>query len=308
MIFGVIGVGSMGKNHIRVLSEIKKVEGVVVYDPNSKRASEIAKIYDAEVADSLESLLKMCDAVSICSPTQLHVQHVEMCISEGKNTLVEKPLAPSYDDGKKVLEILRKNKDIVFGVGHIERFNPVVSEIASLGLDATYIDVKRHNPASMRIQDATVVEDLMIHDIDTIFNVLYPEAESFRLRAAGNKNVVQAIVVFGNSVVSLSASRISSKKIRSIYIENEEMTVEGDFMTQELYIYRKPSVYQSLNEKYVQENVIEKVLINKVEPLKVELRKFVDAVEGKDEFPVTAEQAVKNLKICEMIKRELNVL
>jgi predicted dehydrogenase len=72
-------------------------------------------------------------------------------------------------------------------------------------------------------------------------------------------------------------------------------------MTQELFIFKKPSVYQSLNEKYVQENVIEKILINKVEPLQVEIKTFINCIENCEEFPVTAKQAVNNLKICEMI-------
>ena len=305
MIFGVIGVGSMGRNHVRVLTEIKKVENIIIYDQDSRRAGEIAEIYDVEVADSIESLIQKAEAVSICSPTKFHFQHVKMCVGAGKHTLVEKPLASSYDEGRKILEILGKSEDIEFGVGHIERFNPIVSELAGLDVEATYIDVKRHNPASARITDSTVIEDLMIHDIDIIFNVLYPETENYRLNAAGNRSVVQVLVDFGNSIASLSASRISSKKIRSIYMENNEMTVEGDFMAQELYIYRKPSIYQNVNERYLQENVIEKVLINKVEPLKVELKTFVDAVDGKAEFSVSAEQAVKNLRICEMIRREI---
>ena len=303
MILGVIGVGSMGRNHVRVLTEIKKVEEVVIYDPDTDKAREVAKVYDVGIADSVESMLKTVDAVSICSPTKFHLQHIKMCVEAEKHTLVEKPLTSSYDEGKKVLEFLEKKKDLVFGVGHIERFNPIVSELAGLEIEATYIDMKRHNPASARITDSTVIEDLMIHDIDIVFNVLFPEAKNFKFSAAGNKNVVQALIDFGSSVASLSASRISSKKIRTLYMENDEITVEGNFMTQELYIYRKPSVYQNVNEKYMQENVIEKVLINKVEPLKVELKTFIDAIDGKVEFPVTAEQAVENLKICEMIRR-----
>ncbi len=302
MIFGVIGAGSMGRNHVRVLTEIKKVDDVVVYDIDKKRADEVAETYDARVADSEEELLRAVDAVSICSPTRYHFRHIKMCVEAGKHTIVEKPITSDYSEGKKVEELVAKSRDIVFGVGHIERFNPIVSELAALEIDATYTDMKRHNPASARITDSTVIEDLMIHDIDIVFNVLFPGNADFRISAAGNRNVVQVIVDFGESIASISASRISSKKIRRIYMENAEITVEGDFMAQELYIYRKPRVYQNINEKYLQENVIEKVLINKVEPLKVELKTFVNAIDGRGEFPVSAEQAVRNLRVCEMIR------
>ncbi len=303
MIFGVIGVGSMGRSHVRVLTEIKRVDDVVIYDTNPEQAERIARMYDVRTTDSVESLLNEVDAVSICSPTKFHYQHIKMCVEREKHILVEKPVTSSYEEGVKLLEILREKKGVTFGVGHIERFNPIVSELAGLEIEATYIDMKRHNPASARITDSTVIEDLMIHDIDIVFNVLFPDSEDFRLSAAGNGNVVQALVDFGNAIASLSASRISSKKIRAIYMENYEFTVEGDFMTQELYIYKKPSIYQNVNEKYLQENVIEKVLINKVEPLKVELKTFVDAIDSRVEFPVNAEQAVRNLKICETIRR-----
>jgi len=305
MIFGVIGVGSMGRNHVRVLTEIKKVEDVVIYDVNRNQAEEIAEKYDARIANSVGELLKEVDAVCICSPTKFHFQHASECLEAGKHILVEKPISSSYDEGKKLLELLKSHRDLVFGVGHIERFNPIVSELADLGLDVAYLSIKRHNPASLRITDSTVVEDLMIHDIDIVFNVIFSGESEYKISAAGNRNIVHALIKFGGKIASLSASKISSKKIRTIYLENEEITVEGDFMTQELYIYRKPSVYQSVNEKYLQENVIEKVLINKVEPLKVELKTFVDAIDGEAEFPVTAKQAVENLRICEIIRGEI---
>ena len=304
MIFGVVGVGKMGKNHVRVLNEIKRVEEVIIFDIDKKIAEKVAKEFEISVADSFDSLLSESDAVSICSPTSYHYEHVKKCLKAEKHTFVEKPIASSYEEGKKILEML-KGKNIVFGVGHIERFNPIVKEIADLEVEADYIDVKRHNPASARIADSTVVEDLMIHDIDIIFNILMPNRE-FKIFAAGNKNVMHVLVNLGKSVVSISASRISSKKIRKIYIENSELTVEGDYMAQELFIFKKPSVYQNINEKYVQENVMEKVLINKVEPLKVELKTFVDCIEKGEDFPVTAEQAVNNLKICELIWRAAN--
>ena len=111
------------------------------------------------------------------------------------------------------------------------------------------------------------------------------------------------MAVFGHSVAAISASRLASKKIRTIYVETEEFTTEGDFMTQEVYIYRKPGKYGLENERYMQENIIEKVLVNKVEPLKVELKTFLDCARIGKSFPVTPEEALKNLRICEEIKR-----
>ena len=148
-----------------------------------------------------------------------------------------------------------------------------------------YVSIKRHNPTSNRITDASVVEDLMIHDIDIVFNVLFKGEEDYQIYSAGSGNVCEAMAVFPDSVVSISASRLSSKKFRTFYVEAEDFTTEGDFMTQEVYVYRKPGKYRVENERYLQENIIEKVLVNKVEPLKVELKTFLDCVRQNEELP-----------------------
>ena len=126
--------------------------------------------------------------------------------------------------------------------------------------------MKRHNPASARVTGSSVVEDLMIHDIDILLNVFFPEPCS--IHSVGNNDVCSVLMNCGAIPVALSASRKSSKKIRMIYIEEEEFTIEGDFMSQEVMIYRKPGQYQFEAERYVQENIIEKVMVNKLEPLK----------------------------------------
>jgi predicted dehydrogenase len=130
----------------------------------------------------------------------------------------------------------------------------------------------------------------------------------YSLHSAGNEDTCSALITFDSSVVSLSASRKSSKKIRTIYVEEEDFTIEGDFMTQEIYVYRKPGKYAIEHERYLQENVIEKVLVNKVEPLKEELKTFVRCVKTGTEFRITPAQAVNNLRICEEIKRLNGVL
>jgi len=304
MIVGVIGTGVMGRNHVRVLTDLKEVDEVYVFDINEAVAKRVSKEFNTSLSNSFSDLIKTCDVISICSPTKFHYAHINKCLKHEKHVFVEKPIADSYDYGKKIIELL-KGKNLVFGVGHIERFNPIVNEIKDMNLNIKYVDVKRHNPASSRITDATVVEDLMIHDIDIIFNYLF-SGEDFSLFAAGNKDVMQAIVKFNSSIVSISASRMSSKKIRKIYFESPDVTVEGDYMNQELLVYKTPYVHQSLNDGYKYESITEKILINRVEPLKVELKKFLECVDKGDEFPVTVDQAVNNLRICELVWRSAN--
>ena len=298
---GVIGIGNMGKNHVRVYSELKDVEEVYAFDTGRRNLNEI-KTYGAISCSSIDELLERVDVVSICVPTGDHFEVVKRAVESGVHALIEKPITRTVREGEELLELLKdEGQGLTVGVGHIERFNPIVREIKNIIRTPLYAEFKRHNPESMRIRDASVIEDLMVHDIDLIFNVLFSgQCEVFSI---GNNDICKALIKFGASVVSISASRKSSKKIRTIYIEEEDFTIEGDFMNQEIYVYHKPERHSLENERYMQENIIEKVLVNKVEPLKEELKAFVKATRKSEAFEVTPVQAVNNLRVCEAIRR-----
>ena len=298
MDIGVIGVGTMGKNHARIYSELKDVNNIYIYDVDRSKTKNIEKEYDAIFCD-LDSLLHKADAVSICVPTKDHFKIAKKCFEKGIHCLIEKPVALNSRSGEELLKFLREN--LIVGVGHIERFNPIVKEIKKVVVNPKYVEIKRHNPASSRINDASVVLDLMIHDIDLVWNYFFKD-QSYVFYSFGDESVSKVMAKFNNCIISLSASKIANKKIRSIYVETEEFTVEGDFMNQEIYIYKKPGKYSIENEKYRQENIIEKVLINKVEPLKEELKTFINCVKNNKQFPVTLEEAILNLKIAEKIE------
>ena len=297
---GVIGVGVMGRNHARVYSELKAVDSLYLYDLNQKAARDLAGTFGATASPTVESLLECVDAVSICVPTPYHFSIAETVLDAGVPLLVEKPICATAEEARRLIEKIPEG--LVAGVGHIERFNPIVPEIKKIVRDPLYIEMKRHNPASSRVSGSSVVEDLMIHDVDIMRNVLLPDG-AYRLAGSGNSDVCSALFSFGGTTVYLSASRKSSKKIRMIYIEEEEFTIEGDFMAQEIYIHRKPGQYSVENERYVQENIIEKVLVNKQEPLKLELSTFLDCVAQRREFPVSPAQALLNMEICEDVTR-----
>jgi predicted dehydrogenase len=295
---GVIGVGVMGRNHVRVFSELKSVDTVGVYDVNTTAAQAIAVQHGATPYGSIEDLLAHSDMVSVCVPTQFHANVVKQVFAAKKHVFIEKPLCATSAEARELMK--RAPPDITIGVGHIERFNPIVTEIKRIIKKPLYIEMKRHNPGSARITGSSVVEDLMIHDIDILLNVFFPYPD--HVHSVGNADVCSALIKCGNVPVVLSASRKSSKKIRILYVEEEDFTVEGDFMTQEITIYRKPGQYQFENERYVQENIIEKVMVNKTEPLKVELASFIDCIKKGRPFMITPEQAIGNLAMCEKIR------
>ncbi len=297
MRIGVIGTGNMGRNHVRIYSELRDVERVYVYDPDERAANKMSETSGALPCSSIGSLLEKVDLVSICVPTRYHFDVAEEAIETKVSCLIEKPITSNSKEGEKLLKIIPD--DLVVGVGHIERFNPIVEEIKKLIKNPRYVDIRRHNPASSRITDAGVVVDLMIHDIDLIWNYFFKGKESSDLCSLGDDDLRKMITRFDDCVVSLSSSRLACRKIRKIHVEEAEITIDGDFMNQELYIYRKPDKYEVENTRYAQENIIEKVQVNKVEPLKEELKTFIDCVKARRQFPVAPDQAVLNLKIAE---------
>ncbi|MDD1696326.1 MAG: Gfo/Idh/MocA family oxidoreductase [Methanoregula sp.] len=299
---GVIGVGTMGKNHVRVYSELKRVDGLYVFDMNDTSASRVASSYEAKVCSTIDELLERVDAVSICVPTQFHHQVAMKVLTAGVHVLIEKPLCGTSDEAQDLVRNIPKH--LTVGVGHIERFNPIFDEIQRIIRKPIYIETKRHNPDSTRITGVSVVEDLMIHDIDVIFNLL--SHENYSVNSAGTADACGALFTINDTTVYISASRKSSKKIRIIYIEEEDCTIEGNYMSQEIVVYRKPGQYNIENNRYVQENIIEKVLVNKQEPLKRELITFLDCVVEKKPFPITPAQALFDLQVSEQVIRGLS--
>jgi predicted dehydrogenase len=299
---GVIGTGMMGKNHVRIYSELKPVTGLYVYDVNQQEAMSVGLQHGAIPCATIGDLLKKVDALSICVPTQYHLETAKEALETGVHILMEKPICSSVKEAEQVLALIGNSQ--IVGVGQIERFNPIIPEIKRICKKPLYVEINRHNPASTRVTRSSVVEDLMIHDIDILRHVLFDE--KYSLSAGGTGDIASALFRFGSTPAYLSASRKSSKKIRRIYIEEEDLTIEGDFMNQEIFTYYKPDKYNVENERYVQENIIEKVMVNKVEPLKVELQTFLECAKKGRPFPVTPEQAIEDLRICEEIQAFLS--
>jgi len=304
MNIGVIGTGAMGKNHIRIYNELKSVNSVYIYDIDKRAAQDIEKDYDGlgdvYACDSINTLIDNIDAISICVPTQFHKSTAMMILSINEHIpmLIEKPICASTRDSIELVKEIPT--DLICGIGHVERFNPIIPELNKIIVDPLYVEFKRHNPSSSRMMGTDVIEDLMIHDID-IMRYLFG-AEPSSIYGVGNRDIFDATITIGKMPVHLSASRKSSKKIRSIYIEMEEFTVDADYMSQEITIYSKPDRYNFDNERYTQENVVEKVMVTKKEPLKEELKTFIDCIAYNQFFPVSLNDGANAMLICEELK------
>uniref|UniRef100_A0A7C3ML25 Gfo/Idh/MocA family oxidoreductase n=1 Tax=Dictyoglomus thermophilum TaxID=14 RepID=A0A7C3ML25_DICTH len=304
---GVVGVGYLGQHHVRIFSEIPKVEIVGIADLNLQRAKEIASIYNIPfVTSDYRDLLDRVDAVSIVTPTNTHFQIAKDFLLRGIHTFIEKPVTQTLKEAETLLEIA-SGKNLILQVGHIERFNPAVQELKRYINDPFYMEIKRSGPFDGRITDVGVVMDLMIHDLDILFYVLGKGRKILDIKGYGYsfytsyEDFANVELVFeGNLLVNLIASRVTPKKIRrlDIYEKNGDL-ISIDYMEQSISIIHG-------NRKQV-ETSIETPVLEKEEPLRLELEHFVNCIlEGSDP-EVTLEDGKLALALATEILKELRI-
>ncbi len=135
---GVVGVGHMGRHHVRIYSELPDVELIGVVDKDKTRAEEYGKKYNCFATDNLEEIIDKIDIASVAVPTVSHLEVVERLIKNHKHILIEKPLAPNTEEGKKIIDLANRY-NVIVQVGHTERFNPVVKAIRKMGVSPQFI-------------------------------------------------------------------------------------------------------------------------------------------------------------------------
>jgi predicted dehydrogenase len=302
---GVVGVGSMGSHHARVYNELPSVELVGVADADAARAESTANDYGTE-AIATEELLERVDVTSISVPTCYHHDVASAAMEQDVSVLVEKPFVDDAEKGRELIRTARE-RGLILQAGHIERFNPVVDVLADLlpGLDVIAIAARRLGPPVDRDGDDDIVKDLMIHDIDLVLSLLDRDLEAVSAMSARGKDHVAAQLQFSGDVVgSLTASRVTQEKIRDLSITARNCRVHVDYMDQSVEIHRHSSPeYETDNGdvRFRHESVVERPSVDSGEPLKRELRSFVESVRAGDEPAVTGADGLRALSVADQI-------
>ena len=267
---GVAGVGAIGRNHARVLASLPGVKLAGIYDVDTDRAAELAAEHGTRAAGSLAELASWTSAVTIATPTVYHYETGKALLAAGKHVLIEKPIT---DNTEQALELaaLAKSKKLVLQVGHIERFNPVMSLLEERLTSPRFIEAHRLSPFPNRSIDIGVVLDLMIHDIEIVLNLVRSPIES--IDAVGvpvltrREDIANARLRFENGcVANLTASRISPERMRKLRVFQSDAYLSLDYQAQEGKIYRRDGMAI----------VCEDVVVEKDEPLKLELAAFAE--------------------------------
>lgn len=305
LVAGVIGVGSMGRHHARVYTELPGVTLGGVSDADAERAEAIASEYGVSSFD-LDSLLENVDVVSVAVPTRYHADTVEQCLRYGVNVLVEKPYVQDHSDGVRLAELAREN-GLVLQVGHIERFNPATRVLADIvpDLDVVAIDVERLGPPVDRDTDDSVVMDLMVHDIDIVLSLVGSDVTSLAAASNRNSHATVQLEFEDGSMSTLTASRLTQQKVRRLSVTALSCRVNVDFIRQTVEIHRRsyPEFVETDGDiRYRHESVVEHPTVENGEPLKAELSSFIEAVRQGEEPIVTAEDALDVLELARRIE------
>ncbi len=310
---GVIGVGNMGQHHTRILSLLKDVELVGVSDLNLERGLDTAGKYRVRFFENYLDLLPHVDAVCLAVPTLLHYRVGLDCLQAGIHTLIEKPIAASILEAESLVNAAAQS-NCILQVGHIERFNPAFQELSKVLKTEQLLALEAHrmSPYSQRANDVSVVLDLMIHDIDLILEivdapVVKVTASGSRVSQSGSLDYVTATLGFLNGIVAtITASKVTHRKIRRLAAHCKQSLTEADFLNNEILIHRQTTgnyVTDYGQVLYRQDSLIEKVHTSNIEPLHAELEHFVHCVRGGNEPSVGGEQALKALRLASAIER-----
>jgi predicted dehydrogenase len=297
---GVVGVGHLGSIHAKMYSKLRNVKFAGICDCNIERAVEEGKKYRIPSYSDYEALFDRVDAVSIAVPTSLHYNIAKDFLTHNIHVLVEKPITKTLSEADELIEIA-SDKKLILQVGHIERFNSAILAIEPYLKQPKFIECQRLGPFHKRVKDVGVVLDLMIHDIDIVLGLI--KKDVVNIEAVGlstvsdHEDVANVRLIFEDGTISdITASRVTKDVVRKMRIFQEDSYLSLDYVTQEAAIFKKKG------DKILKE----KIRIRKKNPLKKELKSFVECVRGGKKPAVSGVEGRRALQVALEIIKKIN--
>jgi predicted dehydrogenase len=298
---GVVGVGHIGKNHARLYAELPGAQFTAIYDTDATVAQERANEFGVVATASLQEFSDQVDAASIATPTNSHFAIAHELLMHGKHLLIEKPIAENTAHASELAE-LAVDRRLVLQVGHVERFNPVLSALEKRLTNPRFIEAHRLSPYPNRSTDIGVVLDLMIHDLEIILHLVDSPVQT--IDAVGvpvlsrGEDIANARLRFENGcVANVTSSRISPEQMRKIRVFQEDAYLSLDYQNQSGEIYRRSA--HGLTR--------EEVEIEREEPLKRQLASFIECAQTGRAPKVSGFQAAAALDLAVEITKRIGM-
>jgi UDP-N-acetylglucosamine 3-dehydrogenase len=311
----VIGVGAIGSNHARVMSDLPETQFVAVADQDLPTAQVVARRWGVRAYQDFRQMLSIekPEAVSVAVPTAYHEEVAVTALEMGAHILVEKPIANTIEAGQRMIATARDCKRMLM-VGHILRFNPAVQQLKQR-LESGQLGrifqmcARRTGPFPTRIQDVGVAVDLAPHDLDLMRfitglnpNRLYAEVEQ-RLHT-DHEDLLLCLLRFPDNInASLEINWLTPTKVRELTVLGERGLFRVDDLTQDLYFYENAGVDTVLwpemqTLRGVREGSMVRYVFPRFEPLKAELEAFIKAVREGTPAPVSGEDGLVALHLA----------
>jgi len=308
----VIGVGGLGRHHLRWLSQLGNSELVGLYDIDREKAATFAIEYKTTAFESLDQLIDQAEAVSIVVPTSAHFEVASMLIERGIHCLIEKPVTATLDEASKLRDKAAASS-VKVTVGQIERFNPAVRALSDYEIRPSFIEAHRLAAFDPRGTDVAVVHDLMIHDIDLVLKLVGAEVTDIQASAVAvisdRADIANARLTFANgAVANLTASRISLSVMRKLRIFQRSGYFSLDLAKKQADIYRlatgdKDEGMRLPLGKSGRDIVYKKVGQTDGDMLGMELESFLNAIINDGPVAVAVEEGIDALRVATEVDR-----
>jgi predicted dehydrogenase len=289
----VIGAGSFGRHHLRILSKSPNAQLAGVADSNPDRASAAAAEYACPIFTSTTEMSGKIDAAVVAVPTSAHADVGCTLLENGIDVLVEKPIASDLASARRLVETAARHERIL-QVGHLERFNPAVVALKDMVRLPLFFEIHRLSLFSPRSLDVDVVLDLMIHDLDIVLDLV--GAMPDEIRAAGisilsdKVDIANVRLAFpGGCVANLTASRVSTERVRKLRLFQPSQYVSLDYQKQDAVVFTV-SGNQQIG--------FQPLAATKDEPLRLEIEAFLEAVRTRSRPRASGEDGLRALEIA----------
>jgi len=298
---GIIGVGYLGTQHARILSYLEEAELKSVADIDFQKALQIGNRHGVRYFQNYEEMIDDIDAAVVATDTSAHFSVSMNLLEQGKHVLVEKPITATVEQGDQLVETAAKN-NLILQVGHLERFNPAVEAVENLISEPKFIEVQRLGSFSARSLDIDVVLDLMIHDLDIILALIKDEVVAIKssgIHVVSEKtDIANARLEFKSGcVATLTASRVHQGKVRKLRIFEPTSYYSIDYIDQEVKIFPLDG----------RQTDIKTLKIQKEEPLKKELKNFLDCIAAGKNTKVSGAEGLRALRLAYDVIREAEI-
>lgn len=317
---GIVGLGHLGKIHLKLVGEIPELNVSAIYDIDKDVIANISYQHEVKICSSYDELLSHCDCVLIITPTPTHFELASKAIKQGKHVFIEKPATDNPDDTKK-LSKLTKEAGVIVQVGHVERFNPAFTAAKDYITQPNHINIERLASYNNRGTDVSVILDLMIHDIDLLLNTIKSKIK--KITATGTTiiskttDIAHARIEFENGcVANLIANRVALQNIRKMEVFQDNIIINIDLLNKTTTLSKIEPISSLSNPKGIVldpgtgkqkfEIIQNQPIIKPVNAIKTELECFYKSITQDFPLAVSLSDAEIALQVVQEIESQIN--